>query len=383
MGSLIYFDNAATTFPKPKNVYREVSRCIESYCGNPGRSGHSLSMAAQNTVYECRRELAEFFGAEAENTAFTLNTTYALNMAINAMLRTGDHVLISNIEHNSVYRPIASSGADYDIFNAYQPKEKLLSELKSKITPRTTMIICTHQSNICPLFNPIGMIGNLAASKGLYFIVDGAQSAGIYPIDIKRDNIDALCLPGHKGLYGIQGVGAVLFSKRFSGERARNLQILVKGGNGVNSLEKTMPDMLPERLEAGTLATPAIAGLLEGIRAVKHIGTACIREHEQRLYAKLHERLGNDEEIELYCPEFNRGQILLFNIKNIPSSRAAAEFDRRGVCLRSGFHCSPLAHRLLDTGPDGALRISLGAFNTLEEADRFSDILKEVIKTNR
>ncbi|MBR5516083.1 MAG: aminotransferase class V-fold PLP-dependent enzyme [Clostridia bacterium] len=378
MSKLIYFDNAATTFPKPETVFRGVRKCMEEYCGNPGRSGHFLSFAAAKAVYDCRIELAECFNlSEPENIVFTLNTTYALNMAIKGLLSENDHVIISNIEHNSVYRTVIATGCKYDIFNSYQTRDKIITEISQKIKPNTRVIICNHASNICPLRNPISSIGDLAKKKGIYFIVDAAQSAGIYPIDMKEANIDALCIPGHKGLYGIQGCGAVLFSSKFRGEKAKRIKCLTEGGNGVNSLESFMPPTLPERLETGTLPTPAIAGLLAGIKTVNSIGIDNIREHENMIYARLRENLRNFKGLKLYCPEFTKGNILLFNFNSMTSVQLADELDREGVCVRAGFHCSPLAHSLLKTGKSGALRISLGGFNSMEEADKFTDILKK------
>ncbi len=340
-----------------------------------------MSLAAEKTVYECRCELAEMFGAKnIENVVFTMNTTYALNMAIKSLLRPGDHVLISNIEHNSVLRPIIASDCDYDVFDSYGSTDKVLCDIRSKLTPRTRLLVCTHQSNICPIQNPVKSIGALCRHNGICFIVDGAQSAGICPINIKESGIDALCIAGHKGLFGIQGCGAVIFSDRFKGEMARKLRTFAEGGNGVDSLEGHMPALLPERLEAGTLPTPAIAGLLEGIRTVKKLGLNHIREHEQTLYRRLRERLCNDERIEVYCPHVNYGQTLLFNLKGISSVRVADYLDGEGVCVRAGFHCCPLGHKLLKTGRDGAVRVSFGAFNTLKEVDRFCDILSTMNK---
>ncbi|MBR4880352.1 MAG: aminotransferase class V-fold PLP-dependent enzyme, partial [Clostridia bacterium] len=290
---MIYLDNAATTYPKPERVYREVDRCISEYCGNPGRGGHSMSAAAARAVYDCRYELSQLFSADAENVVFTLNTTYALNMAIKGIVREGDHIIISNMEHNSVLRPVIATGCDYDIFDAAGSTEAVLCEINSLLTPRTRMIVCTHRSNVCPIRLPIKAIGGLCRQRGIVFIVDAAQSAGVYPIDMKECCIDALCFAGHKSLYGIQGVGGVIFSKRYKGESAKKLHTLVEGGSGVASLEEYMPSLLPERLEAGTLPTPAIAGLCEGIRTVRETGISHIREHEIMLYRRMRERLLN------------------------------------------------------------------------------------------
>ncbi|MBQ4602112.1 MAG: aminotransferase class V-fold PLP-dependent enzyme [Clostridia bacterium] len=377
---MIYLDNGATTYPKPESVYREVNRCMTDYCGNPGRGGHSMSLAAGKAVYDCRCLVAELFSCEPENVVFTLNTTYALNMAIKGIARTGDHIIISNMEHNSVLRPVITTGCDYDVFDAMGSTEWVIRDILSKLTPRTRMIVCTHKSNVCPVRLPIRAIGELCRQRGLCFIVDAAQSAGVYPIDVRECHIDALCFAGHKSLYGIQGAGGVIFSNRYKGEAARKLHTLVEGGSGIASLEEYMPALLPERLEAGTLPTPAIAGLSQGIRAITEVGINHIREHEISLYRRTRERLSNHDRIEVYCPEIGYGETILFNIENMSSTMVADKLDREGICVRAGFHCAPLAHKHLGTGDSGAVRISFGAFNTAEEVDIFCDVLNKITK---
>ena len=377
---MIYLDNAATTYPKPESVYREVNRCMTDYCGNPGRGGHTMSAAAGRAVYDCRCLVAELFSAEPENAVFTLNTTYALNMAIKGIARAGDHILISNMEHNSVLRPVIATGCDYDVFDAMGPRESVIRSILSLLTPRTRMIVCTHRSNVCPIRLPIKAIGELCRARGLCFIVDTAQSAGVYPVDMRECHIDALCFAGHKSLYGIQGAGGVIFSSRYKGEAARKLHTLVEGGSGIASLEEYMPSLLPERLEAGTLPTPAIAGLTAGIRAITDVGIPHIREHEISLYRRVRERLCNHEGIEVYCPDIGYGETLLFNVRGMPSTEVAHKLDREGICVRAGFHCAPLAHKQLGTGESGAVRVSFGAFNTAEEADIFCDVLNKITK---
>ncbi|MBQ3182129.1 MAG: aminotransferase class V-fold PLP-dependent enzyme, partial [Clostridia bacterium] len=372
--------NGATTYPKPESVYREVNRCMTDYCGNPGRGGHSMSLAAGKAVYDCRCLVAELFSCEPENVVFTLNTTYALNMAIKGIARTGDHIIISNMEHNSVLRPVITTGCDYDVFDAMGSTEWVIRDILSKLTPRTRMIVCTHKSNVCPVRLPIRAIGELCRQRGLCFIVDAAQSAGVYPIDVRECHIDALCFAGHKSLYGIQGAGGVIFSSRYKGESARKLHTLVEGGSGIASLEEYMPALLPERLEAGTLPTPAIAGLSQGIRAITEVGINHIREHEISLYRRTRERLSNHDRIEVYCPEIGYGETILFNIENMSSTMVADKLDREGICVRAGFHCAPLAHKHLGTGDSGAVRVSFGAFNTAEEVDIFCDVLNRIIK---
>ncbi len=376
---MIYFDNAATTFPKPASVVREIKRCMTHYCGNPGRSSHKLSLASAEKIYECRSALSEMFGAnDPEKVVFTYNTTYALNMAIKSTVKKGDHVLISELEHNSVLRPIVKlckcGFCDYDIFPcAFMADNDIISAINALIRRNTKAIVCTHASNVCGITLPIEKIGALCKEKGIRFIVDAAQSAGIYDIDMKRTGIDILCAPGHKALYGPQGVGFAIFTDGYE-----DSETLIEGGSGVNSLDEDMPDFLPERFEAGTLATPAIAGLLEGIRFVKEVGTDEIREKESALARRLADVLSSTRGVTLYAPEYE-GNTLLFNIDTLTPARAAAAFDKNGICLRSGFHCSPLSHSALGTGEDGALRAGLGFFNTYEEIELFYKCLKETV----
>lgn len=377
---MIYFDNAATSFPKPPAVLRETGRCMKYYCGNPGRSSHKLSLEAATKIYECRTQIAELFGSDSpENTVFTYNTTYALNMAIKSILKKGDHVLISDLEHNSVLRPIAAlrkkGVIDYDIFPAAEcPEEDIPIEIEKRIKPNTKALICTHASNVCGVVLPIEKIGEICKKAGIVFILDAAQSAGIYDIDIKKMNVDILCAPGHKGLLGPQGTGFAVFSD------VLEPSTFIEGGNGVNSLEEEMPDFLPERFEAGTPATPAIAGLCEGIKYIQALGLDNIRKQEHDIAFRLREVLQNTKGVTLYAPGA-LGNTLLFNIDGLSSNKAAAEFDADGICLRSGFHCSPLAHAALGTGENGALRASLGIFNRVEEIDVFYKRLKEIIFT--
>ncbi len=378
---MIYLDNAATTFPKPPSVRREIDRCLREYCGNPGRSAHTLSLAAAEAVYDCRVAAAEFFGVSSpERIAFTYNTTYALNMVIKGTLRRGDHVLISDMEHNAVYRPIwalASFGEiTYDVYPTYPETEEadtaaILAGIAERLRPNTRMIIASHVSNLCAAKLPLGEIGAFCRSHNLLFVVDAAQSAGIEDIDCTEMQIDALCAPGHKGLYGPQGSGLIALGND------RPMATLLEGGNGINSLEGSMPDFAPERYEAGTLSTPCIVGLCEGIRFIRTRGTAAIRETEHRLYRRLREMLANTNGITLYAPE-RIGSTLLFNLDGIPSAHAAALLDREGICLRPGFHCSPLGHRTLGTGEDGALRVGFSVFNQMREVEFLYHALKRI-----
>lgn len=367
-----YLDNAATSFPKPAAVYDEVYRCMRRYCGNAGRGAHSLSLGAAKKIFECRTLLSEMFGVgELERISFTLNTTYALNTVIKGLLRRGDHVLISDIEHNAVLRPIyklAMRGdIEYDVFpslaNADRRSPTLIcAKIASLLRPNTKMVICSHASNICSMSMPIKEIGEFCSRHGLLFVVDAAQSAGHYPIEVDGMGISALCAPSHKGLYGPQGAGIIALGKGISPDT------LIEGGNGINSLDGDMPLFSPERYESGTLPTPAIAGLCEGMKFLREVSLDEIASHEAKLYILARERLCNISGISLYASKYV-GSTLLFNMDGISSERLAGKLDSYGICVRGGYHCSALAHKTLGTPEGGAVRISLGAFNHDSDID--------------
>lgn len=369
---MIYFDNAATTFPKPPAVRREIDRCLRDYCGNPGRSAHALSLRAAEVIFDCRTEAAALFGVPSpEQIIFTYNTTHALNMAIKGLLHRGDHVLISDMEHNAVYRPIwtlaSFSEITYDVYPTFPQTAEpdttaILGGIAERLRPNTRMIIASHGSNLCSAVLPIAEIGAFCRERGLLFVVDAAQTAGIEEIDCNSMEIDALCAPGHKGLYGPQGTGLLVLRQGLT------MATLLEGGNGINSLDGAMPDFPPERYEAGTLATPALAGLCAGIRFVRARGVGAIRAAECTLYRRLREQLSALEGITLYAPG-REGSVMLFNLDGIPSSEAAAMLDAAGICLRAGFHCAPLGHATLGTGADGALRVGFSVFNHEAEVD--------------
>ena len=375
---MIYFDNAATTFPKPKEVIRGVAECMQNYGGNPGRGAHPLALAAAEAVYSTREELASLFGGKSENTVFTQNATHALNLAIFGLARHGDHIIISNLEHNSVLRPVAElyrrGIASYSVFDALCSEEETLENLKKAVRRNTRIAITTHVSNICPHKLPIEKISAFCRERGILHIVDASQSAGIYDINM-QNGLSVLCAPGHKGLYGPQGTGFCLFADDFDFEHLRHT---VFGGNGINSAKTDMGKVSPESYEGGTLAVPSIAGLGAGVRFVKRIGTAKIRAHEAALCEKIKQNLRFDGRIKIYLPE-ESGSALLFNAYGIDGSELARRLARRGICTRAGLHCAPTAHEALGTGGD-AVRLSFSAFNTAEEAESFCAILKECLK---
>lgn len=379
---MIYLDNAATSFPKPRRVWEEMERCMKSYGGNPGRGSHRLAMHAAEKIYECRELLADTMGSRhPENVIFTSNATAAVNLAVKGLLREGDHVLISDLEHNAVWRPVCRLAREgrisYGIFPSFaravdRSPARILRTIEEMIRPNTRMLICTHASNICSVAMPIREIGALCRRRGIFFVVDGAQSAGHLPISMEGDCIDALCLPGHKGLFGAQGCGALLLGEGIYADT------LMEGGSGLNSLDEAMPDESPERYEAGTLPTPSIAALCEGVKFLREVGIENVSSRENELCLLMRDRLSDLRGIELSSPH-DEGGILLFTSPRIPSDALGAELDRRGICVRSGFHCAALAHRTLESPGGGAVRASLGYFNRPSDADALRRALREIL----
>ena len=380
---LSYLDNAATTFPKPVSVYNEVYRCMSKYCGNPGRGSHRLSLEASRAIFECRSLIADLVGVEdLDRILFTYNTTYALNMVIKGVLKAGDHVIISDMEHNAVLRPIwklAKSGViSYDVFSTMLTEEKrsptlICAKIASLIKPNTKMVICSHASNICSSTLPIKEIGEFCKRHSLFLLVDGAQSVGHYDIDVDQMNIGAICFPSHKGLYGPQGCGVIALGKNVS------MDTLIEGGNGVGSLEGNMPPFPPERYEAGTLATPTIAGLAEGVRAVLSIPKGEIAEYQKHLFSLAHSALSSIKDITVYAPQY-QGSVLLFNIKGHTSEQTAQMLDSFGICTRGGFHCAALAHKTLGTLDGGAVRVSFSMFNKPRDINALTKALLQIKK---
>lgn len=379
---MIYFDNAATTFPKPPEVVRAISACLRERGGNPGRSGHPLALAAAEAVFDVRCRVSSFFGGtKPENVVFTKNTTEALNLAVAGIARRGAHLLISDLEHNSVRRTVIALcervGMTFDTVGALCDDDTLLSRIESAIRPDTIAVVMTHASNVCPRVLPIRRIGALCRAHRLLYLVDAAQSAGIVDLDVGRDGISILCAPGHKGLYGPQGSGFALFADDFDFTAFAPSQF---GGNGKNSADADMGREPPESYEAGTVAVPNIVGLGAGLSFVEKRGRQAIERHEQTLYRALRDRLLPMPRVRLYLPEIPEGSLLLLGFDGVSPTEIAARLGDYGVCTRAGLHCAPTAHAALGTGGD-ALRVSFSAFNTRAEVDRFADLLGQMLSS--
>lgn len=375
---MTYLDNAATTFPKPLRVIKAMERCMRTYCGNPGRSSHRLALAAAEAVFDTRSEIAGLFGiSKPENVIFAQNATHALNKVLRGMIAPRSHVIISSLEHNSVYRPVRaicdSVGAYFDIVDASKSDEELLADIKSKMDHRTKLVVTLHASNICSRVLPIGRIGAICRQNGADYVVDASQSAGIYDIDAERDMISVICAPGHKGLFGPQGTGFAAFCDGFDFSRLLPSEF---GGNGMNSSEPGMGSIPPESYEAGTVNVPGIVGLGEGVRYVRSVGTENILRHERELFAAARDGLSSLG-AQILLPE-HEGGVLLFNIAGRSGSEISSALADMGICTRAGLHCAPLAHEALGTGGDG-VRVSFSAFSTAEDVARLCAATEKII----
>lgn len=375
---MIYLDNAATSFPKPQEVVQAVLRAFDEIGGNPGRSGHRLSLAAAEAVYDARVTVARHIGATDEtHIVFFPNATYAINTVLRARVRPGNHILISDLEHNSVRRPVLHLGKEghYTTYSIFSHKGDVLENIRREIRPNTAILICTHVSNVFGTTLPIEEIGALCREKGIFFIVDASQSMGHRALDVERIDCDALCAPGHKGLLGMQGSGFLYV------RGADGLIDTYQGGSGSNSMSPYMPEELPDKLEPGTLSTPAILSLAAGIRWIEEHGLDEIEAKEQELSRRYHERLGNMKGVTLLS--IPQSGIIAFRVDGMTSEEVAAQLDRVAICVRGGYHCAPLAHQARGTLDGGVIRLSCGVFNSFGEVEVFSHQMEQLIKNKR
>lgn len=376
---MIYFDNGATTYPKPLSVNKKAFEALNKFSFNSGRGGYYQSISTAEKIFGVREKIADLVNASSENIIFTKNCTEALNMAIKGSVKKGDHIVISSLEHNAVSRPVDALNRQgiisYDIAPFSFDDEETVDNFKSLIKPDTKAVVCMHSSNVFGVTFPIRQIGELCKSRGIRFIVDGAQSLGAVNIDMKRDNIDILCAPGHKCLYGPMGTGFMAIGDGVT------INTIIEGGTGSGSLNLTMPDFTPDKFEAGTLNNVGIIALGEGIDYINHIGVEKIYTHEMKCADTIYSLLSKNENVKLYTPPpaLNKSMpIISFNYKDYSSERVAAYLGDNNICVRAGYHCSPLAHNHFNTTETGTVRISLGLFNTEKECYRFVNILKNL-----
>lgn len=370
---MIYFDNAATSFPKPATVIKEVKRCLTEYCGNPGRSSHRLALAAANKIFDVRESVAELLGYQkCENVVFTPNATYALNLVIKGAIKDKCHVILSDLEHNSVLRPLYKSldkyGGQHSVFDSDLPLNEAIIPL---IRDDTKIIISTLCSNVTGKIIDLKEISEIAKTYGLKLIIDASQYVGHAPISLTDVYFSSFCSAGHKGLFGIQGSAFAIIND------CELFDTLTEGGSGVDSFSREMPLLLPERYEAGTLPTPAIASLGAGIDFINKVGAEAISNHLQILTNELKHGLKEIESVDLYGA--NNG-IAAFNVSGMSSSQTSSILDTNGIATRSGFHCSPIIHNKLGTSTKGAVRVSFSYFNTVREVHELISVIKKIQK---
>jgi cysteine desulfurase family protein len=378
---MIYFDNAATTWPKPERVSKAMIEAIEIYGANPGRGGHKLSIQAGRIILQTRVRLSKLFNVkDPSNIIFFQNATGALNQAIKGFQwKENDKIVSTSYEHNSVRRPIEylrqSIGVEGIWLNVNRNGEIDEQILEKELSKKPKLIVTTHVSNLTGCVLPIAKIGKLAKRYGVPFLVDASQSAGAIPIDVVDMNIDLLALPGHKGLYGPQGIGVLYISPSL------NLIPLLHGGTGSQSEEIDQPSVRPDRYEAGTVNTPGIAGLKAGLEFIEEVGLQGIWQHEQMLTKEALNRLSQIKGLNIYGPEpaYERAPVISFNLDGLDAHELAYILDQHyNIATRAGMHCTPLGHQSISTLETGAVRVSFGYFNTLEEVKQLEQAIQEI-----
>ncbi|TWH47214.1 aminotransferase class V-fold PLP-dependent enzyme [Sporomusa sp. KB1] len=362
---MIYFDNAATSLPKPPTVGRAVLAAINTF-GGAGRGGHPASLAATRCIFQARKAVAELLGAAAGQTAFTANATESLNIAISGLLTREDHVITTALEHNSVLRPLyklRSQGMGLSIIEMDQKGNLDYDGFRRSLRPNSKAVVCTHASNLTGTLTNLDFIADFCKENGLLLIVDASQTAGVFPIYADKLGIDVLCFTGHKGLLGPQGTGGLCIRKGLA------VMPLKVGGSGLHSYSETHPAGMPEALEAGTANAHGIAGLLAGVEYILEAGMDTIRNRELELEKLFRQGISAIPGVCIYGdPDRPHAPIVTLNIGSLDSGevgdRLATIYD---ICVRTGAHCAPLAHLALGTQEQGAVRFSFSSFNTEEE----------------
>lgn len=378
---MIYLDNSATSFPKPASVYNAVESSMKHFGANPGRSGHKMSLTASEMVYKCREALAGIYNIKKpENIVFTPNCTYALNTVIKGYIKPNDHIVVSELEHNSVLRPLQALS---DTGVAYTPVrvihgdfEATIDNFRNAINEKTKLFIITHASNVTGTILPVARIIALAHQYNIKVLLDSAQSSGILPIDVENMNIDFLASAGHKGLFGPMGTG-VLYIRN-----PEEIPAMVCGGTGSSYIEIMQPLSMPDKYESGTCNLSGICGLLKGVEFVEKTGIDKIYEHEFNLLAQLYNGLSTIKNVRLYTQPPKKGYqapLLSFNIGNLHSEKVATLLsDKYNIAVRAGLHCAPLAHKKLGTEEQGTVRASLSYFNKSSDINTLINAVRKI-----
>lgn len=374
---MIYFDNGASSHPKPQCVIKAVGGWLQKNGANPGRSGHRMSMDAAELVYNTRVALGNLFGVtKPESVILVPNATYALNTVLLGLFEKGDHIITTDLEHNSVLRPLwhlQSKGVEVTVVPVdFDDDENTIEKMLRAVKSRTKAIVCTQCSNICGRVLPVERI---AARKptSVLLIVDGSQGAGCLPINVVQNGIDYYCAPSHKGLLGPQGGGVILVNNRAP-------RPLVYGGTGTESMNPEQPSELPEHLESGTLPTPICAGMLAAAEYIERVGQEKLYLHKRALTDYAYQRLCTVPKIELYMQPYAQHclGVIPFNMSGLHSGDVIGYLDNKEICARGGIHCAPLFHRRMGTEQRGMVRISFGFLNTENEVEQLVKILKKI-----
>ena len=375
---MIYLDNAATTLRKPKCVIDAVVEAMTTM-GNAARGAHSSSLTASRAVYDARCKIAKLFGCRrADHVVFTCNSTEALNIALNGIFEPGDHVITTDLEHNSVLRPLYRLEKEGILELSFAPADRKgrpdYGAFEKLIAPNTRAIVCTHASNLTGNMIDIARVGRIARDHGLLLVVDASQTAGAVPIDMEEMNIDILCFTGHKGLMAPQGTGGLCIRE---GVEIRPFKV---GGSGIHSYDRDQPIEYPTRLEAGTLNSHGIAGLNAALDYVNRVGVEAIREKETALMRRFYDGVSRVEGVTVYGDfEAERTAVVALNIRDYDSGAVSdALYEDYGIATRPGAHCAPRMHQALGTTDRGAVRFSFSWFNTGEEVDRAIEAVAEL-----
>ena len=382
----IYLDNASTSFPKAPTVATAMSDYITNRGININRGSYALAYDVEDIIYTTRQRLNTLFnGHDPSHVVFTQNVTMSLNMVIKGLLKAGDHVLVSSMEHNAVMRPLTQlldKGITFDIIPCDKTGSILLESMDSLIRPNTVAMIINHASNVCGTIQPLESIGPICKAHSLQFIVDAAQTAGVIPIDVKACHIDALCFTGHKGLLGPQGIGGIILTK----EMAQTLTPLIAGGTGSFSHLETMPTHMPDAFEAGTLNLPGIIGLNEGLAYIESQGMENIHNHELALTQSFLEGLQSIDGINIVGKQNiqDRTAVVSITIDGMDPASIAYELESNyHIMTRVGLHCAPRAHQTLETYPEGTVRFSFGYANTHKDVETALSALHRIVKNTK
>ena len=382
----IYLDNASTSFPKAPTVATAMSDYITNRGININRGSYALAYDVEDTIYTTRQRLNTLFnGHDPSHVVFTQNVTMSLNMVIKGLLKSGDHVLVSSMEHNAVMRPLTQlldKGITFDTIPCDSTGFIQMDSIEPLIRPNTVALIINHASNVCGTIQPLESIGPICKAHNLQFIVDAAQTAGVIPIDVKACHIDALCFTGHKGLLGPQGIGGIILTK----EMAQNLTPLIAGGTGSFSHLETLPTHMPDAFESGTLNLPGIIGLNEGLAYIESQGMENIHNHELALTQAFLEGLQSIDVVNIIGKQDiqDRTAVVSITIDSMDPASIAYELESTyHIMTRVGLHCAPRAHQTLGTYPEGTVRFSFGYANTHEDVVSALSALHRILKNTK